>query len=92
VRRRIVELLAVETLRAVSRDERESEGSSKQRRERRAPGKLELNARSEGLEERNSRRGATLADVNNVRERNAAPCGRRPRSRGLGATAACASR
>lgn len=86
-----VGLLAVDTLRAVSKDERASEGSSSERRERRAPGKLGLSASSEGLEERNSRRGATLVRVNNAPERNAPPCGRKPRSRGTPSPAACAS-
>ena len=63
----------IKTLGTGSSGERASEGSAKKRRERRAPGKLGLAVGSEGLRERNSRRGATPARVNNVRGRERGP-------------------
>jgi len=66
-------LLADNTLRTSSEGERESEDPSSERRERRAPGKLGFAEGSESLRESNSRRGAALARVNNVRERERGP-------------------
>jgi len=68
-----VGLLADKTLRTSAWGERESEDPTSERRERRAPGKLGLAVGSESLRERNSRRGATLAHVNNVCGRERGP-------------------
>jgi hypothetical protein len=68
-----VGLHARETLGTSRAGERASEDSPGERRERRATGKRWLGAWSVSLRERNSRRGATLADVNNVRGRERGP-------------------
>jgi hypothetical protein len=51
-------LLAEQTLETSIRDERASEGLGGEREERRVLGKLGPTARSESLEEKNSKRGA----------------------------------
>lgn len=68
-----VRLLADKTLRTRTAGERESEDPTSERRERRAPDKLVLDVGSGSLRERNSRRGATLAHVNNVCGRERGP-------------------
>jgi len=68
-------LHAEETLKTSQGGERASEGLRGEREERRVLGKLGPRAGSEGLEEKNSKRGAALSGVNNFWERNAASRG-----------------
>jgi len=65
-------LLADETLKTGSGGDRASEGLLGEREERRVLGKLEPTAGSEGLEEKNSKRGAARVVVNNCGALNAA--------------------
>jgi hypothetical protein len=65
-------LLAEETLKTRPAVDRASGGLTSERHERWVPGKLGPWAGSEGLEEKNSKRGAALRVVNNCAERNAA--------------------
>jgi hypothetical protein len=65
-------LFAEETLKTSWEVDRASGGFSSERPERWVPGKLGPRAGSEGLEEKNSKRGAALRVVNNYAEVNAA--------------------